>query len=39
MCTHRKIIFHPLPATPQYFNEDKFKAGDETQIEIYKTHK
>ena len=39
MCTHRKIIFHPLPATPPYFNEDKFKAGDETQIEIYKTHK
>ena len=39
MCTHRKIIFHPLPATPPYFDEDKFKAGDETQIEIYKTHK
>ncbi len=39
MCMHRKIVFHPLPATPPYFDEDKFKTGDETQIEIYKANK
>ena len=39
MCMHREIIFHPLPVTPPYFDKDKFKAGDETQIEIYKDNK
>lgn len=39
MCTHREIIFNPLPATPKYFDEDKFKTGDETQLEIYKNNK
>ena len=39
MSIHREIIFHPLPATPEYFYEDKFKAGDEIQIEMYKKNK
>ena len=39
MCMHREIIFHPLPATPTYFDECKFKAGDEIQIKIYKDNK
>lgn len=39
MCIHKEIVFHPLPVTPPYFDEDKFKAGDETQIEIYKANK
>lgn len=39
MCVHREIVFHPLPPTPTYFDEDKFKASDETQIEIYKSNK
>ena len=39
MCMHREIVFHPLPATPKNFDEDKFKRGDETQLEIYKNHK
>ena len=39
MCMHREIVFHPLPATPTYFDEDKFRAGDETQIKIYKANK
>lgn len=39
MCMHREIVFHPLPETPTYFDEDKFKANDETQIKIYKDHK
>lgn len=34
-----KLVFHPLPETPPYFDEDKFKAGDETQIKIYKANK
>lgn len=36
MCT---LIFRPLPETPSYFDEDKFKAGDETQTKIYKDNK
>lgn len=39
MCMHRKLVFYPLPATPTYFDEDKFKANDETQIKIYKENK
>lgn len=39
MCMHREIVFHPLPATSPYFDEDKFKANDETQIKIYKDNK
>ena len=39
MSIHKEIIFHPLPATPEYFYEVKFKAGDEVQIEMYKKNK
>ena len=39
MCIHREIVFHPLPPTPTYFDEDKFKTSDETQIKIYKANK
>lgn len=39
MCTHRKIIFNPLPATPTSFDEDKFKEGDERQMKKYKAAK
>lgn len=39
MCRHREIVFHPLPATSPYFVEDKFKAGDEIQIKMYKDNK
>lgn len=39
MDMHREIVFNPLPATPKYFAEDKFKAGDEIQIEMYKDNK
>ena len=39
MCMHREIVFNPLPATPKYFAEDKFKAGDEIQINMYKDNK
>ena len=39
MCMHKEIVFPPLPATPTYFDEDKFKTGDETQIKIYKDNK
>lgn len=39
MYIHKEIVFHPLPATPSYFDEDKFKADDETQIKIYKANK
>lgn len=36
---YREIVFHPLPETSPYFDEDKFKAGDETQTRIYKDNK
>lgn len=39
MCMHREMVFYPLPETPTYFDEDKFKAGDEIQIKIYKDNK
>lgn len=39
MCMHREIVFHPLPATPMSFDEDKFKAGDEGQMKKYKISK
>ena len=39
MYVHKEIIFHPLPVTPTFFDEDKFKAEDETQIKIYKANK
>ena len=39
MCMYREIVFHPLPETSPYFDEDKFKAGDETQTRIYKDNK
>ena len=39
MCMHKEIVFHPLPATPTYFDEDKFKSGDEGQMKKYKKSK
>lgn len=39
MCMHREIVFHPLSLTPTDFDESRFKAGDETQIKIYKNKK
>lgn len=39
MYIHKEIIFNPLLATPKYFDEDKFKTGDEIQMKMYKDSK